>query len=135
MLRIKDSSVVSDGTTRELWFGIGVATAVFAGFGHDLVITSLTDGNHNPGSLHPRGRAADFRVKHVVTSEGALNEPVVLQIYDKIKALLHPHGFDVCWEGGVGATPMTTGAHIHIEYQPHSGEANTAALQQMAMTA
>jgi len=24
----------------------------------------------------------------------------------------------VVWEGGIGVTPMTTGAHIHIEYDP-----------------
>jgi hypothetical protein len=135
MLLIKDNTVKSDGTTRELWFGIGVAMTIFAQFGHDLIITSMTDGEHNPGSLHPKGLAADFRVKHVTTKNGRLDEPVVAQIFHEIRTLLQPHGFDVVWEGGVGATPMTTGAHIHIEYDPHPGEDNTAPLKQIALEA
>jgi hypothetical protein len=62
-------------------------------------------------SLHPKGLAADLRTRDMTEQ----------QRYDWFAALklrLEPMGFDVVWEGGVGATPATTGAHIHIEYDP-----------------
>lgn len=129
MLKLKDSSVTTAGTKRELWFALGVSMAVFAGFGFDCCVTSLTDGSHNPGSLHPKGYAADIRIKNVVDSAGALNESIVSSIFDKISGLLRPHGFDVVYEGGVLSTPMTTGAHIHVEFQPKPGEAAVPAME------
>lgn len=110
------TDVLSQNVCREIWYAIGVAQEVFAGFGATLVVTSLTDGKHNCGSLHPDGKAVDFRVKN-------LEEVERLKAFDQIKAKLEPLGFDVCWEGGVGATPATTGAHIHAEFQPKQGEA------------
>jgi hypothetical protein len=115
MLRLKDASVNTTGTTKEIWFGLGVAAAVYANYGHDCTVTSLTDGQHNPGSLHAQGKAADLRTRD-------LEEGIAQNVFNEMKALLDPHGFDVVWEGGVGATPATTGAHIHIEFDPKRGE-------------
>lgn len=128
MLKLKDESVSTVGTEREIWFGLGVATHIFDVYGHDCVVTSLTDGSHNPGSLHPKGRAADVRIKQIVDASGQIDQGKVTGIFNKLKSSLQPHGFDVVYEGGVGATPMTTGAHIHIEFDPHPGEAAVSAM-------
>jgi hypothetical protein len=47
-----------------------------------------------------------------------LSAPERQQVFDQLKSSLSPLGFDVIWEAGVGATPATTAAHIHIEYDP-----------------
>jgi hypothetical protein len=108
----KDSSIIHEGLQPEMYFALGVAAAVKRVlFGEDCVVTSLLDGKHNCGSLHPKGFAADLRTIDMTLQ----------QRYDWFAALklrLEPMGFDVVWEGGVGATPATTGAHIHIEYDP-----------------
>lgn len=112
MIELKDKSVIHEGLQPEMWFALGVASAIKRIlFGEDSVITSLLDGQHNCGSLHPKGYAADLRTRDMTEQ----------QRYDWFAALklrLATMGFDVVWEGGVGATPATTGAHIHIEYDP-----------------
>lgn len=107
--------VTSDDVCREVWYAIGVSQEVYATFGATLTVTSLTDGKHNCGSLHPSGKAVDLRVIN-------LSEDERLKAFDIIKKKLEPLGFDVCWEGGVGATPATTGSHIHCEFDPKQGE-------------
>lgn len=112
MILLKDSSVTHDGLQPEMYFALGVATALHRKmFDFNCVITSLCDGEHNPGSLHPKGLAGDFRVVDLTFGERTA-------WFDALKAELEPVGYDVVWEGGVGATPMTTGAHIHIEFDP-----------------
>lgn len=63
----------------------------------DLVITSIQEGTHAPGSLHPQGDAFDFRRPVKVT----LNEIIIAV----------GHDFDVVEEQ----------THNHIEYDPMSG--------------
>jgi hypothetical protein len=109
---LKDQAVQHDGLTVEMYFALGVADALKKQmFGKDLVVTSLLDGTHNPGSLHPLGKAADLRTLDLTVDER-------IRWHTVLKAALSPMGFDVVWEGGVGATPATTGAHIHVEYDP-----------------
>lgn len=113
MLILKDSTVEHEGLQPEMYYALGVA----AGFKEKMfdmncVVTSLLDGEHNPGSLHPRGLAADIRTLDLTIGEREA-------YFDVLKSELLPMGYDVVWEGGVGATPMTTGAHIHIEFDPH----------------
>ncbi len=93
----------------QIGYALCVAEFIYDSKGYDLVVTSLTDGTHNPNSLHPKGLAADLRTIGVTEVE---------DIFQRIKDILSPSGYDVVWEGGVGATPATTGAHIHIEFQP-----------------
>lgn len=109
---LKDSSVIYQGLKPEMYFALGVASALkLKMFGINCVVTSLLDGEHNPGSLHPKGLAADLRTLGLTIEERQA-------WFDAVKAELEPVGYDVVWEGGIGATPMTTGAHIHIEFDP-----------------
>ncbi|MCU1284484.1 MAG: hypothetical protein JWO13_834 [Acidobacteriales bacterium] len=114
------NGVKDEGVHREIWYAIGIAEAVYAEFGAMLVVTSLTDGTHKNGSLHPSGRAVDFRVKNLSDKER-------MDAFERIKAKLEPLGFDVVPEGGVAGaadanTALTTGAHIHVEHDPKQGE-------------
>lgn len=112
MLLLKDKSVITFGLQPEMYYALGVAEAMREKmFDLDCVVTSLLDGEHNPGSLHPKGLACDLRTNDLTVGERQA-------WYDVLKSELEPVGYDVAWEGGVGATPATTGAHIHIEFQP-----------------
>lgn len=117
MLLLKDKTVVYEGLASEMYFALGIAASLkhrmFANAG--CVVTSLLDGVHNAGSLHPKGLAADLRSHD-------LSDVQAIAWFEAIKAQLEPVGFDVVWEGGVGATPATTGAHVHIEFQLKPGE-------------
>ena len=117
MILLKDASVITQGLSQEMFYALGVASALKQElFGLNTVITSLLDGIHNTGSLHPKGFAGDLRTIDLTIVERQT-------WFDKVKAQLEPQGYDVVWEGGVGATPATTGAHIHVEFQPKTGEA------------
>lgn len=108
--------VKEEGVAREIWYGVGLVAGLKSIlFQKALVVTALTDGEHMEGSLHPKGLAADLRTKDLSPLEAQ-------QLMRWTKQLLEPLGFDVVWEGGAGATPWTTGAHIHIEFQPKAGE-------------
>lgn len=116
MLLLKPS-VEETGVSREIWYAIGCAAGLKMDlFATPLTVTALTDGEHNPGSLHARGLAVDLRTHDLATAEEAEH------FYGALKFQLEPLGFDVVWEGGVGATPFTTGAHVHVEFQPKPGE-------------
>jgi hypothetical protein len=80
-------------------------------FGMKTVVTSLLDGQHNTGSLHPMGEAADLRTLDLTTEERQA-------FFAALKDELEPVGFDIVWEGGIGATAATTAAHIHAEFDP-----------------
>src|SRR5882724_3345552 len=112
MLLLKDNSVITTGLKPEMHYALGVAAALKQKmFALNCVVTSLLDGEHNPGSLHPMGLACDLRVIDLTTGEKQA-------WFDELKSELEPIGYDVVWEGGIGVTPMTTGAHIHVEYDP-----------------
>lgn len=66
----------------------------------EYVITSGEEGNHMVGSLHPEGKALDFR-------NWAVSETRVPAVVRALKARLGPD-FDVVSEP----------THIHIEFDP-----------------
>ena len=116
MLLLKSSSVITTGLSPEMHYALGVAAALKQRiFGQNCVVTALLDGEHNPGSLHPLGQAADLRTNDLIPEDRQA-------WFDAIKKALEPMGFDVVFEGGVGATPATSGAHVHIEFQLKAGE-------------
>lgn len=95
-----------------MFYALGVASALHQKlFGINTVITSLLDGHHNDGSLHPTGYAADLRTLGLQPGERQT-------WFDALRLELEGMGFDVVWEGGTGATAATTAAHIHIEFDP-----------------
>jgi hypothetical protein len=105
-----------DGVTNEVWYAVGVCEGIRLAFNlGSVTVTSMADGVHNPGSLHPKGLAADLRTHDLVPADRE-------GVFAALKKALEPQGFDVVWEGGKGATPATTGAHIHVEFQPKPGE-------------
>jgi hypothetical protein len=105
-------SVVGDKTVSpEMVYAIGIAGQAYAKYKYDCILTSLLDGKHNCGSLHPEGKAADIRSKNMPVN-------VAMHVFEELKTFLSPIGFDVVWEGAKGATPATTAMHIHIEFDP-----------------
>lgn len=112
MLLLKDKTVEYQGLADEMLYALGIATALkWRMYNRDNVLTSGLDGTHNPSSLHPKGLAVDLRCLDLTDQEA-------VAWYHATRALLEPVGFDIVFEGGVGATPVTTGAHMHIEFDP-----------------
>ena len=104
--------MITTGLKPEMHYALGVAAALKQKmFALNCVVTSLLDGEHNSGSLHPLGLAGDLRTIDLTNGEKQA-------WFDELKSELEPVGYDVVWEGGIGVTPMTTGSHIHIEYDP-----------------
>jgi hypothetical protein len=77
-----------------------IANEIYTKLGHDLVITSITDGRHKTDSLHYTGFAADFRTNYF-TQDKILS--AVVQLQTALGAQ-----FDILHEVD----------HIHIEFDP-----------------
>lgn len=119
MILLKDASVlyatningVEVSLCPEMYYALGVAAALKQKmFNLNCVVTSLLDGHHNDGSLHPMGRAADLRSEDLSAGEQQ-------GWFAAIKEALEPMGFD-CVPEIVGSTPMTTAMHYHVEFDP-----------------
>lgn len=103
------------GLCPEMYYALGVAAALkHRLYGVNTVVTALTDGQHNPGSLHPLGKAADLRSSDLGSTE-------FISWMLAVRAELEPMGFDVVLEGP-HSTIATTAQHLHIEFQPKQGE-------------
>ena len=88
------------GIKPELLIGLRVAESVYKGVANaELVVTSISDGTHKPGSKHYVGLAADLRTSNVL--------PLVQDIVFALKAQLDAD-FDIVLESD----------HIHLEYDP-----------------
>ena len=111
MILLKDALVIHQGLQPEMYFALGVASALKQKmFALNCVVTSLLDGAHNPGSKHPLGFAGDIRTLDLTIGErGAY--------FEAVKGELEHVGFDVVPEV-TGSTPATTQVHMHIEFQP-----------------
>lgn len=94
------SGVKIQGIRPELLFALNVADRIYNTRGKELVITSLNDGVHSPGSKHYSGDAADLRTRF-------FTHPQQKEIEARLVASLG-QDYDVVLEND----------HIHIEYHP-----------------
>ena len=88
------------GLKAEALAGMLVVDRLYQAKGRELVITSVTDSKHGPGSLHYSGQAFDCRTAGISPEEQA-------SIAAAAKSSLTSE-FDVLLEAD----------HLHIEYQP-----------------
>ena len=90
------------GIKPEMVIGYIVVQSVYAKFGLDCVVTSVTDGQHKVvNSLHYTGNAMDFRTTELSMSYD----------WDSVRAKVKQclgKDFDVILEKD----------HLHVEYQP-----------------
>lgn len=86
-----------------------IIAGVFARHGHECVITSANDSTHGPNSLHYKGKALDFRTKHVVMMD---KKNMILEIKARLGAQ-----FDVVFE-----SEGLPNEHLHIEHDPKEPE-------------
>lgn len=103
---VKKTAVV-DGLRPQILFASGFVSAAFVAIGHaEAVLTSALDSHDNrPASLHNKGLAADYRIRHLTYEQA-------LEIVSFLKLKLDPLGFDTVLESD----------HIHVEYDPKPGE-------------
>jgi len=94
------------GCKPELLACLQVAEAVYARHGVELVVTSVTEGQHRRGSMHYRELAADLRV-HGLPAEGSVRDEVAREIGKALGV-----DYDVLYEGH--ERPR---AHVHLGYQ------------------
>lgn len=100
MLKLKHD-VTLNGMQPEMLLAVQVVHSVYSALGVDgCVITSVTDGEHSPGSLHYVGYAVDFRIPS--------DRRVARQLSGGIANAL-TREFDVVLESD----------HLHIEFQPN----------------
>ena len=105
-MTILKSGVTQQGVRSPVFFACGVTEMIYRHRGYTCVITSLTDSHADrPKSLHNAGLAVDFRTKNVPRD-------LWPSLTDEISSVLNPMGFDVVLEAD----------HIHVEYQPKTGE-------------
>ena len=88
------------GAEPEILYGMIVVQEVFREHRCEMVVTSVTDGTHSPGSLHYIGHAFDLRLYQI--PQAKLNA-IIAQCRERL-----PGSFDVVIESD----------HIHIEHQP-----------------
>jgi len=88
------------GLQPEILLAITEAREVYRELGADLIITSLLDGKHMPGSFHYKGLAVDLRTRHLTKPDRALAAA-------RLRVALGPE-YDVVLEK----------THIHLEYDP-----------------
>lgn len=85
-------------------FAVQLAYVHWLLFGEPLVITSGKDGEHVPGSLHPEGRALDFR-----THDKSADEMILFLC---VLAYAAPRNNCRVFDERVGAG----GEHVHVEF-------------------
>jgi len=88
------------GAEPEILYGMIVVQEVFREHRCEMVVTSVTDGTHSPGSLHYIGHAFDLRLYNIPQ---AILDTIIAQCRERL-----PGSFDVVIESD----------HIHIEHQP-----------------
>jgi len=96
-MKVKDG-VSLFGLKIEMRIVLKEADRIWKSYGHELVVTSTTDGVHSAGSYHPYGYAVDLRTNYF----GELEVDAVAQELRNILSFF----YDVVVES----------THIHVEY-------------------
>lgn len=80
-----------------------VIDETYESLGYEAWLTSGTEGEHNPGSLHPKGLATDWRTNH-------MREDLVPILVARLKKNL----------GGVRSEydVVVEDDHLHVEFDP-----------------
>lgn len=104
MLALK-ANVDVKGLSNEIMLAIMVAYTWYQGEGLELVLTSISDGQHMPNSLHYKGNAVDIRLPGPTFLQSP--ESNSRRVVNSIRASL-TDDYDVVLERD----------HIHIEYDP-----------------
>jgi len=99
MIKFKDGVPLS-GLQPDMLYCIDTCNDVFKQFGHDLIVTSTTDGTHMLNSKHYVGYAIDLRIWHL---EG-LESIIRVELEDALGT-----NYDVVLESD----------HIHVEFDPN----------------
>jgi hypothetical protein len=92
--------VNADGLQPEILLAIIEAREIYRDLNAELIITSLLDGKHMPGSFHYKGLAVDLRTRHLTKTDRAL-------VAARLRVALGPE-YDVVLEK----------THMHVEYDP-----------------
>jgi hypothetical protein len=98
-MKLKDG-VKLQGVQWQMFAAAVKVEDIYDRYGHELTITSGTDGQHSAKSLHYKGLALDFRTRNVPATQ-------LPKIEREIKQALGPD-FDVVFEGD----------HFHVEFDP-----------------
>jgi hypothetical protein len=87
-----------NGLKIEMRKPLAAAGQIWEDAGHELVVTSGTDGTHSAGSLHYYGYALDFRTRY-------FDEPHIVKIAHSLRKALSDE-YDV----------IIHKSHIHVEF-------------------
>ena len=103
MIRFAHDRVSPHGVQPEIVLALLMADRVFAAFGQDCLITSLTDGVHSAATRHRQGLAVDLRSKTIPEDQKA-------HFIEGLRDALPPY-YEVYLED-----PGGENEHVHIEY-------------------
>ena len=105
------------GLKPELLMGIYFAEQTYTEHGQEVMtVTAVRDGKHTANSLHYKGLACDLRTKDLP------DETTKDNIFDQLRVLLNPLGFDVVFE-----SRGLDNEHFHLEFDPADTEYNLTA--------
>lgn len=78
-----------------------IAATIYFKYSYEFVITAAIEGGHTSKSLHPYGRACDYRIKNIKT-------------WDEVKAMTE----ELKDQLGADYAVILEKDHIHVEYDP-----------------
>ena len=91
-----------NGIKPECTIALAICDSIYIDYGQGMVVTSVTEGEHMSGSLHPVGFAFDLRTRDFMVDDlERIRQSLIEALTDE---------FDVVLEVD----------HFHIEFQPKS---------------
>ena len=87
------------GVSPQVVIGLMAAAAVWRRMGQELVVTSVTDGEHKAGSSHSRGMAADLRTRYFpVEKRPAVLTALQEALTSEYQCILEPTHIHMQWK-------------------------------------